>query len=989
MTDRFRVPQSLESTLAAALRIPKGSRIVGYVYEGALGKRPLSDIVADPAAFRGKTLEVIASEVRVKSPTRNFGPSAETVRAYSDASRGPSRGAIDARFRAAKVFWRAPGTLFIYDTVNNQFQPKVFPAFLLLVGEENELLLTVWSEDELAYSNPINLKMNAHYDTKERAIVWESEHGGSVYAWSFKCDSASMAEDLHAKLALYLDYEREEAEQQRDREEAEQKQEPEAARGRAAVRQAAYPEMVTELIRENLDTVVVLAVSDSKTRDSVHDAMASLAYDLPEAVFVEADAYLMSGSEFGPKKNETLPFFCFYVGGRFHTKITGGSPSTVLQVVTDILDATGGTRDGGEESDQSRESDGDGYDEEDPPLYTPAANGGRRQAWVDEDDVEEAPPASDAGDYTLTEREFAGLLTLLEGILGRMVTRGQIEAIDAKILLSRAEMKDSLLLGTILNHQETGSEENTAATLVKIVRLNELSQDFTDGLDQPGVQANIIRRFASMRAISRKEMIILLYRLKQGDSAVADCFAEYERAMDPARLLEALHDVLGPISDDDDDEDYEDDDEDYEDEDEDYEDDDEEDDDDEEVEDEDEDEDEDEYVEAAAPRDGSWEGAVAMLRGALTTRDDVSASEAKGITYLISANPPRSLVRVLQQVRQNRSDEEAVTLLISAYRQLRRDQAANATPAGSAEADDDEEDGGGYDGGDVGSVGALDLLKKTILTASLESRQEFTPSQIRILYRLASDGNPVLWAAYSLYRTSGDWDEFKDTLARLAARLSSAGAGAGEDDDDEDEDYEDEDEDDDEDEDVAQEQGATDAATMDTFDERIRSMYALEVQTSSCDREIEVIRQYQVEGFLSESEGTYLKKMVRRRDPVLMAAFDLLRETRDWRDMYDTMKRLLRREVGLQLIAKYQDHYLSAVFKLLSNNGCSRETALALMTLLEDRDETLIEVLGEYDSYWGQREGAPRLGQLVRGLADGISDAHAAAEDQGVFRSYA
>eukprot|EP00466_Bigelowiella_natans_P009402 jgi/Bigna1/91972/estExt_fgenesh1_pg.C_1400003 len=156
------------------------------------------------------------------------------------------------------------------------------------------------------------------------------------------------------------------------------------------------------------------------------------------------------------------------------------------------------------------------------------------------------------------------------------------------------------------------------------------------------------------------------------------------------------------------------------------------------------------------------------------------------------------------------------------------------------------------------------------------------------------------------------------------------------------------------------------------LEERDRSVAALLVQQASCEKEIKVLRLYEKEGYLEKAEIQYLTNMVRARDPVIMAAFDVLRETHDWREMYDTMTRLLRREAAVQLVSKYQDIYQKAVFSLLSRGEIDTSGALTLMKLLEGKDEQVIDWLGEIETFYGLRgetQKIPNLMPLVRKVA--------------------
>jgi len=625
--------------------------------------------------------------------------------------------------------------------------------------------------------------------------------------------------------------------------------------------------------------------------------------------------------------------------------------------------------------------------------YSTNANGLRDGT---EDPYDKVMGHVDEKGAAINARELADLRELLEVLIQPMISTTQISPADAEMLRIRVEEKDDILLGTLLNHKENGDIAETKSILLKIVHLNELAQDFKTGLHSLEVRMKIFERFYQIRALSRKEVSLLKLLAAERDPELEMCFQTYSQGKstksyrNPAWLLERLVEILGEVS-----------------------------------EDEDEDEDADDLVPSVTngyrglsngggirrapvlPTDASngkddilvedeQEGKLQLdqigggfelrtLLNALVSMPDVTQDEIKGIVYLITSDPPSSLMDVLQAVRTNIPDEDAVTILVQAYRHMKADGGGGSASVSTPDAPDEDDEDEMYeiqrDQGfssnshapapsaptqdtDMDEMdesereAAFQSLKKLILTACLESR-DVTQESLMTLYRLAESYNPTIWAAYSLYRTDQDWEEFKDTLERLIRRKVAAGEYKRPLEDVERE--------------AAANEYARKTATIDSMEERERTVGALVLQQDSCVKEMKVLSLFQQEGYLEEAETDHLKNMVRARDPVIMAAFDVLRETQNWRETYDTMCRLLRREAAQQLVTKYQDIYQSAVFSLLRRGEVDSAGALTLLRYLEDKNEQVIDWLGELETFHsirGEPDKVPNLIPLVRRVAD-------------------
>jgi len=555
---------------------------------------------------------------------------------------------------------------------------------------------------------------------------------------------------------------------------------------------------------------------------------------------------------------------------------------------------------------------------------------------------------------SLSAGDYGDLKSMLEILIKPLVNSGSLDLSDADMLRERVKEKEPILLGTLLNHAENGDTSETNNILIKIVRLNELAQDYQVGLNSISVRLAVLERFFRMRALRRKELSLLRLLVAEKDPEVDRVFKAYSRGaggsghrLNPAWLLERLVEILGEVSEDDDEEDEE-------------------------------EEAMQEETRESTGDDGYENLDLGALEGkglggllkSLSTRPDVKPEEVRGIVYLVTNDPPASLLDVLEDVRVNGSDEdEAVSLLVQAYRQMKADLG------------DDPEGLGGEEDVDADVMSpsiaspraraavaavksnkildeaeewkaAMGSLRKLILAASLET-PEVSQGALRRLYALAEDENPVVWAAFSLYRMDNDWTEFKDTLVRISRskiqvpeNVGEAGAGSF----------------------SNEYQGGK---PLDTLQERDRTVGALLQQQGPCEKEMKVLILFQKEGYLERAEVDYLTNMVRARDPVIMAAFDVLRETHDWREMFDTMTRILRREAAVQLLSKYQDIYQKAVYKLLKRGEVDPSGALTLMKLLEDKDEKVIDWLGEIETFHGLRgeTKVPNLMPLVRRVA--------------------
>ncbi|GAB5353292.1 hypothetical protein AAMO2058_000024700 [Amorphochlora amoebiformis] len=534
----------------------------------------------------------------------------------------------------------------------------------------------------------------------------------------------------------------------------------------------------------------------------------------------------------------------------------------------------------------------------------------------------------------LTNKELANLAETLAGLLKTLKSQGKVSEDEAVMLRRRLKGKDPIVLGTILNHIENGDTTQTMDILLKVIGLHEVADEFKNGTKNTEVRIAILRRFAKMRAISKGELELLEMLVSQKENTVDGIFTKYDEHRNPAWLLERLVEVVGS------------------------------------------DDEETSEVSPISETDTKGKkgekGGLRTLLDALSMRPDVTQEEIRGIIYLVTKDPSSSL---LAQVQKKGSNAETVSLLIQAYRQMeedeedeedemyekQREQGYLASPSAPQPDTDPDAERVAEEWDEFDET--VQDLKRLILRTSLES-ERISHDGLSKLYVLAESRNRDLWAAYTKYRETWDWKTFKTALERIRdthITLSPSPSG----------------------EHVSegaspleikqfQMEHQTTGPTMDVISERNRSVGALVVQQGNCEKEMKILELFGTEGYLEDAETEYLANMVREREPVIMAAFDVLRETEDWREMYDTMCRLLRREAANQLVTKYQDIYQNAVFCLLTKGEIDPSGALTLIKLLEERNKKVVNWLGHLDTFHGFKGGvdrAPNLLPLVRRVA--------------------
>jgi hypothetical protein len=146
-------------------------------------------------------------------------------------------------------------------------------------------------------------------------------------------------------------------------------------------------------------------------------------------------------------------------------------------------------------------------------------------------------------------------------------------------------------------------------------------------------------------------------------------------------------------------------------------------------------------------------------------------------------------------------------------------------------------------------------------------------------------------AAFNLYLEDEGWHEFTDTVKRRVQFLMQAAEEAEED---EPEDAapaedklggEDEDVSDEGDEDEDQDPTEAKRDLIDTLPEDIRQdLVQVSVLLS--------------EHVLNDEEAMLIWTLIQKRDPVVMAAFDVCRQTDNWNDLYDTLMRVLESQAN-------------------------------------------------------------------------------------------
>jgi hypothetical protein len=195
------------------------------------------------------------------------------------------------------------------------------------------------------------------------------------------------------------------------------------------------------------------------------------------------------------------------------------------------------------------------------------------------------------------------------------------------------------------------------------------------------------------------------------------------------------------------------------------------------------------------------------------------------------------------------------------------------------------------------------LAEKMLSVFQLEG--SLNPTECMVFKLLAGQNDSVIVAAFNLYLEDEGWHEFTDTVKRRVQFLMAAAeeadndepedAAAAEDALEDDEDVSDEGDDDQPDNKPPQRRGAGRAGRQSDEDPE-----AAQLKRDIIDTLPEDIRQDLVqvsvllsENVLNDEEAMLIWTLIQKRDPVVMAAFDVCRQTDNWHDLYDTLMRVL------------------------------------------------------------------------------------------------